>query len=80
MSSARLVAAAIVSGSALLIQADGYEPEVAHSSSVALDTRSVSAVVPVEGESLDTRSFTADRSEARRLNTKKIVGTAMLIR
>jgi hypothetical protein len=44
-----------------------------------LDTRSLSAVAAAEDEQLDTRSFTVDWSAARRLNTKKIVGTMILV-
>jgi hypothetical protein len=53
---------------------------VAWSSDTALNTRSISAVADADDRDLDTRSFTADWSAARRLNTKKIVGTAILIR
>ena len=50
------------------------------SSEAPLDTRSLSIVTDEEERDLDTRSFTTDWSAARRLNTKKIVGTAILIR
>ena len=50
------------------------------SSDALLDTRAISAVADAEERELDTRSFTTDWSAARRLNTKKIVGTAILIR
>ena len=50
------------------------------SSDAPLDTRSLSIVTDEEERDLDTRSFTTDWSAARRLNTKKIVGTAILIR
>ena len=33
-----------------------------------------------EDAALDTRSFTVDWSESRRLNTKRILGTMMLLR
>jgi len=45
-----------------------------------LDTRSLSAVADETDQSLDTRSFTVDWSESRRLNTKRIIGTMLLLR
>ena len=45
-----------------------------------LDTRSVSAETDAEDEALNTRSFVSDWSAARKLNTKKIVGTLILMR
>ncbi len=50
------------------------------SDAAALDTRSLSRVTDVEEQELDTRSHTTDWSAARRLNTKKIVGTAIVVR
>ena len=50
------------------------------SSEALLDTRSLSRVTDVEEQDLDTRSFTTDWSAARRLNTKKIVGTTIVVR
>jgi hypothetical protein len=50
------------------------------SSDAPLDTRSLSIVTDVEEQDLDTRSFTTDWSAARRLNTKKIVGTTIVVR
>ena len=50
------------------------------SSEALLDTRSLSIVTDVEEQDLDTRSFTTDWSAARRLNTKKIVGTTIVVR
>ena len=50
------------------------------SDAAALDTRSLSIVTDVEEQDLDTRSFTTDWSAAQRLNTKKIVGTAIVVR
>jgi hypothetical protein len=37
-------------------------------------------VADAEERDLDTRSFTTDWSAARRLNTKKIIGTAIVVR
>jgi len=50
------------------------------SSEAPLDTRSISAVADAEERDLDTRSFTTDWSAAQRLNTKKIVGTTIVVR
>ncbi len=50
------------------------------SEDAALDTRSLSAVADESDQGLDTRSFTVDWSEARKLNTKRILGTMMLLR
>ena len=68
-----LAAAALLAGIA------GAEV-TALSEDAALDTRSLSAVAAIEDEALDTRSFTVDWSAARRLNTKRIIGTMMLLR
>jgi len=45
-----------------------------------LDTRSVSAIASVGEQELDTRSYTEAWSPPRKLSTKKIVGTIMLMR
>ena len=50
------------------------------STAASLDTRSLSAVADVDAQELDTRSFTVDWSESRWLNTKRILGTMMLLR
>jgi hypothetical protein len=50
------------------------------SGNVALDTRSHSAVANVTDQDLDTRTYTEEWSAARKLNTKKIIGTLILMR
>ena len=50
------------------------------SEETALNTRSLSAVAAVEDEEMDTRTHTEDWSSARKLNTKKIVGTMLSIK
>jgi hypothetical protein len=50
------------------------------SENVALDTRSHSAVANVTDQDLDTRTYTEEWSAARKLNTKKIIGTLILMR
>ena len=50
------------------------------SDAAAVDTRSLSAVADVDDQDLDTRSFTVDWSLPHRLNTKRILGTMILLR
>ena len=50
------------------------------SEETSLDTRSLSAVASVEDAAADTRTHTVDWSAARKLNTKKIIGTMILMR
>ena len=45
----------------------------------SLDTRSLTQAAVVEDKNLDSRSYTIDWSQAGRLNTKKIVGTLLLV-
>ena len=71
--------AALAAG-ALLAGLAGAEVSSAVSSEALLDTRSISAVADAEERDLDTRSFTTDWSAAQRLNTKKIVGTTIVVR
>ncbi len=49
-------------------------------SAVTVDTRSLSQVATADDNALDTRSYTVDWSEARKLNTKKIIGTMVIMR
>jgi len=57
-----------------------YAPVAAVSEDAPLDTRSVSAMADIDDQELDTRSYTMDWSEARKLSTKKIKGTMILMR
>ena len=50
------------------------------SSDSPLDTRSISAGTDAEDQTLNSRSFDVDWSPPRKLSTKKIVGTIMLMR
>lgn len=70
---------AVFAAAALLAGLTGAEVS-AVSSDAPLDTRSLSIVTDVEEQDLDTRSFTTDWSAAQRLNTKKIVGTTIVVR
>ncbi len=64
---------------ALLVRLAGAAV-TAVSDTALLDTRSLSTVTDIEEQDLDTRSHTMDWSEARRLNTKEIVGTTIVVR
>jgi hypothetical protein len=55
-------------------------PVSAVSAATPLDTRARSAVADAENRGLDTRSFTEAWSAERALNTKKFVGTMILLR
>ena len=70
--------AALAAG-ALLAGLAGAEV-TAVSDAAAVDTRSLSAVADVDDQDLDTRSFTVDWSLPHRLNTKRILGTMILLR
>ena len=70
--------AALAAG-ALLAGLAGAEV-TAVSDAAAVDTRSLSAVADVDDQDLDTRSFTVDWSLPHRLNTKRILGTMLLMR
>lgn len=70
--SAVLVAVAVVS------KADG--PWSAVSGDTPLNTVSFAAETNTADEELDTRTYTEDESDAMRLNTKRIIGTLMLMR
>jgi hypothetical protein len=72
---AALAAAALLAGSGL-----AEAPAIAASNELALDTRTLSVAVLTEDAGLDSRSFTVDLSDDIRLNTKKIVGTAILVK
>ncbi len=47
---------------------------------IDLDTRTMSQVVDVDDKPLDSRSYTIDWSVEGSLNTKRIIGTLILIR
>lgn len=65
---------------AALLAPDTGAEVTAVSDDATLDTRSLSAVADATDKTLDARSFTMEWSEARKLNTKKIVGTMVLVR
>ncbi len=62
----------------LVVGAD--DPVAAVSDEVSLDTCSISAVAVPEDQTLDTRSYTEAYSPSRKLTTKKIKGTVILMR
>ncbi|HRR33459.1 MAG TPA: hypothetical protein P5026_05135 [Kiritimatiellia bacterium] len=63
-----------------LLAAGARAAVTAVSEETPLDTRSLSRVTDAEPQDLDTCSRTAGWSAARRLNTRKIVGSAIIIR
>ena len=65
----------------LALMAAGAGAEAtALSGEASLDTRSISAIASAEDQAADTRTHTVDWSDAGKLNTKKIVGTMLLMR
>jgi hypothetical protein len=72
---AALAAAALLAGLAWAV-----DPASAVSGEAALDTRTLCAAVLADDTELDSRSFTVDLSDGIGLNTKRIVGTAILVR
>ncbi|MDX9868502.1 MAG: hypothetical protein RBT78_11305 [Kiritimatiellia bacterium] len=70
--------AALAAG-ALLAGLAGAEV-IAYSDAVPLDTRSIFAGTDAEDQPLNSRSFDVDWSDARKLDTRKIVGTMILMR
>jgi len=69
----------LLSATTLLALVSGAEVTTV-SDDAPLDTRGISAVADETDKNLATRSFTMDWSEARKLNTWKIVGTMVLVR
>jgi len=65
---------------AALLASDTGAAVTAVSDDATLDTRGLSTAADEMDQSLDSRSFTVERSEAHKLNTKKIVGTMVLVR
>jgi len=64
----------------LLLAGWVFAQDSAVSGDVALDTRSFASVAAFEDTAADTRTHTKEWSAARKLNTKKIVGTVILMR
>jgi hexokinase len=66
---------------AVMLLAQGAGAEVSGlSEPAALDTRSLSRVAAADASALDTRTFTADWSAPRTLDTRKIIGTLFLLK
>ena len=58
-----------------------YEPVTAVSeNTAALDTRGFAVATEEQNDALDTRSFTTEWSVMCLLNTKKIIGTVVLLK
>ena len=64
----------------LAVSSGAADVFVGYSSEVDLDTRTQSRVVAEEDKPLDSRSYTIDWSIAGTLNTKRIIGTQLLIK
>ena len=62
-----------------LLAAGGGAETVGYSVETALDTRSLSQATAVEDKALDSRSYTANWSAAGKLNTKRIMGTMIVV-
>ena len=71
-----MLAAAVL----LASSAGAVDPVSDVSEATAVDTRTMSRVLDVDDKPLDSRSYTIDWSIAGTLNTKKIIGTILLIR
>lgn len=71
-----MLAAAVL----LASSAGAVDPVSDVSEATAVDTRTMSRVLDVDDKPLDSRSYTIDWSIAGTLNTKKIIGTTLLIR
>ena len=63
----------------LASSAGAVDPVSDVSEATAVDTRTMSRVLDVDDKPLDSRSYTIDWSIAGTLNTKKIIGTILLI-
>lgn len=72
------VVMAVLAVVAVKANADGASSAL--SDVTGLNTQSYTAAVPALEEDLDTRTYTQDVSPAKKLNTKKIIGTIMLMR
>ena len=71
----------VIALAAGVLLAQGAGAEVSGLSEPAvLDTRSLSRVAAADEATLDTRSFTADWSAPRTLDTRKIIGTFFLLK
>ncbi|HOR97710.1 MAG TPA: hypothetical protein P5125_00485 [Kiritimatiellia bacterium] len=72
--------AAFVAMVLLAVRIGAMDPVSEVSAAAPLDTRSIFVERAAEDQTLNSRSFDVDWSEMRKLNTKKIVGTVMLMR
>lgn len=77
----KLCCVALFTATFALVATVKAAPVSATSSATTIDTRTKTSDISNEaGEGLDTRTFTVDWSEPTSLNTKKIVGTMLLLR
>jgi hypothetical protein len=73
-----IMTAALAAG--LLLAGWAVAQVSAVSEDAALDTRSFSSAAAIENAAADTRTHTKEWSIARKLNTKKIIGTTIMVR
>ncbi|MDD2600874.1 MAG: hypothetical protein PHO37_16900 [Kiritimatiellae bacterium] len=64
----------------LAVSSKATDAVAGYSGEVELDTRSMSRVLDVDAKPIDSRSYTIEWSIVGTLNTKKIIGTHLLIR
>jgi hypothetical protein len=67
-------------GLAAGLLAAAWEPVATVSAETSVDTRTCGLGVPEEAGALDSRGFTVDWSDDILLNTKRIIGTMMLLK
>ncbi len=68
----------ILMAGAFLVSGAGAEVS-AVSEDALLDTRMLSSIVVIENQDLDTRSYSVDVSAVAPLNTRKIIGTLIIL-
>ena len=64
----------------LAVSSGAADVVVGYSSEVDVDTRTQSRLVAEEDKPVDSRSYTIDWPIAGTLNTKRIIGTTILVR
>ncbi|MDD4101162.1 MAG: hypothetical protein PHU80_00845 [Kiritimatiellae bacterium] len=69
----------VLAALAFMAKADGPWSVVSENPA-QINTMSFTAATPTEVEDLDTRTYTESLSPVKKLNTKKIIGTIMLMR
>jgi hypothetical protein len=73
----RMLCLIVLAGLILVIRAGAEVSAV--SDEALLDTRMLSRVAVIDDQDLDTRSYSVDLSDDAPLNTRKIIGTLIVI-